>query len=147
MAINIKETGNHRLSAQELLGLRATNSIKLVQKIEKGLPFGVFQRLKNRTGLTADVLLHTLGITPRTFVRRKKAKLFTREESDRIVSFSRLLVQIFSLFEGDQDAARAWISKPNKALGGMTPLKFAGTETGTREVEDLIGRLEHGVFV
>jgi uncharacterized protein (DUF2384 family) len=33
-----------------------------------------------------------------------------------------------------------------RALGGRSPLDFAQTEPGAREVENVIGRLEHGVF-
>jgi putative toxin-antitoxin system antitoxin component (TIGR02293 family) len=51
------------------------------------------------------------------------------------------------LFEGDVAAARAWLETPSKALGSETPLAAVETEIGAREVEDLIGRLEHGVFV
>ena len=47
---------------------------------------------------------------------------------------------------GDQERAEAWLKKPNKALGMKTPLQYAETEPGAREVENLLGRLEHGVF-
>jgi uncharacterized protein (DUF2384 family) len=33
-----------------------------------------------------------------------------------------------------------------KALENQTPLEYSRTELGAREVENLIGRLEHGVF-
>ena len=141
------ETIGTKLTAQKLLGLRATNTLKLVQKIDKGLPFSAFIRLMSRTGLPAEDLVKALGIKPRTFIRRKKSNVFTREESDRLVSLSRLVAQIINLFGNDEEAARNWMSKPNRALGGATPLEFASTETGTREVENLIGRLEHGVFL
>jgi putative toxin-antitoxin system antitoxin component (TIGR02293 family) len=39
-----------------------------------------------------------------------------------------------------------WLKSPQKALGGKTPLEYSDTEPGAREVEDLLGRLEHGVF-
>ena len=50
------------------------------------------------------------------------------------------------MFEGDKEKAFRWFVQSNRALGGLTPLEMAATETGTREVENLIGRLEHGVF-
>jgi len=34
---------------------------------------------------------------------------------------------------------------PVKGLGGKTPLEFADTETGAREVENMLGRIEDGV--
>jgi uncharacterized protein (DUF2384 family) len=39
-----------------------------------------------------------------------------------------------------------WLRSPNRALGGESPLALSKTEVGAREVENLIGRLEHGVF-
>ena len=50
------------------------------------------------------------------------------------------------LFEGDQGAARRWLRKPQRALGDNTPLAMSRTEVGAAEVENLIGRLEYGVF-
>lgn len=50
------------------------------------------------------------------------------------------------LFEGDVEAARRWLNTPNKALADTSPAKKAETESGAREVEHLIGRLEHGEF-
>jgi uncharacterized protein (DUF2384 family) len=35
---------------------------------------------------------------------------------------------------------------PQPALGGETPIDVARTELGSREVENLAGRVEHGVY-
>jgi putative toxin-antitoxin system antitoxin component (TIGR02293 family) len=50
-------------------------------------------------------------------------------------------------FEGSLEEARSWLRTPNRALGEASPLEFATTDVGTREVEQLIGRLEHGVVL
>lgn len=47
---------------------------------------------------------------------------------------------------GDQERAEAWLKAPQKALGMKTPLQYAETEPGAREVENLLGRLEYGIF-
>jgi putative toxin-antitoxin system antitoxin component (TIGR02293 family) len=47
---------------------------------------------------------------------------------------------------GNADRAKQWLSKPNRALGGKTPLDHTTTTAGIREVEDLLGQLENGVF-
>ena len=59
---------------------------------------------------------------------------------------SRVFGMTLALFEGDVEAARAWFATPAPALGDRTPLDVSTTEIGAREVENLIGRLEHGVF-
>lgn len=38
------------------------------------------------------------------------------------------------------------LDEPHLALGGDSPLALADTELGAREVDDLLGRLEHGVY-
>jgi putative toxin-antitoxin system antitoxin component (TIGR02293 family) len=58
----------------------------------------------------------------------------------------RLYRQAVELFEGDVAAAREWLNSPAKAFAGRTPLQAAETEVGAREVENLIRRLEYGVF-
>ena len=60
--------------------------------------------------------------------------------------YERVLGKALELFEGDSRAAERWLSSPKAGLGGAAPSEFAKTEAGAREVEALIGRLEHGVF-
>ena len=77
--------------------------------------------------------------------RRKSKGKFTPEESERLLRLGTVFEQAVELFEGDRAAALRWLTAPRKALEGKTPLAYARTELGAREVEDLIGRLEHGV--
>jgi len=50
------------------------------------------------------------------------------------------------LMEGNSKEAERWLNSPARSLGGVTPLNHAKNEQGMRDVEQLIGRLEHGVF-
>jgi putative toxin-antitoxin system antitoxin component (TIGR02293 family) len=47
---------------------------------------------------------------------------------------------------GGHANARSWLVEPARAFHGECPLDYADTEIGAREVEALLGRLEHGVF-
>lgn len=130
----------------ELLHIRETNALQLVRSIEKGFSFERLQRVRRETGFPLEVLATSIGISPRTLSRRKKEKKLSAAESDRLVTVSRLLSLAVEMFEGDKEKAFRWFRNPNRALGDLTPLEMAATETGSREVENLIGRLEHGVF-
>jgi putative toxin-antitoxin system antitoxin component (TIGR02293 family) len=57
-----------------------------------------------------------------------------------------LFGKTLELFEGDRDAATEWLTTAQPALGGSVPLDLAKSDVGAREVERLVGRLEHGVF-
>ncbi len=128
------------------LGIKAKGTMQLVQAINNGFSFGTLERVRKETGLPMEQLAVSIGMSPRTLTRRKKEKKLSAAESDRLVTVSRLLAQAVELFEGDKEKALRWFMQSNRALGKLTPLEMARTETGAREVENLIGRLEHGVF-
>jgi len=130
----------------KLLGINVSNTVHLVKAIERGFSFDALEKVRRETGLPLESLATSIGVSPRTLSRRKKERRLTAAESDRLVSVSRLLAQAVELFEGDKEKAFRWFVQSNRALGGLAPLEMAATETGAREVESLIGRLEHGVF-
>lgn len=131
---------------KSLLGVDTIDNLKLAKKVESGLPFDAFERVGRVSGLSTEALRGAIRIAPRTLARRRLEKKLSPEESDRLVSLSRLLSLAIELFEGDVRAALSWFTSKNRALGGITPIAAASTEVGSREVEALIGRLEHGVF-
>jgi putative toxin-antitoxin system antitoxin component (TIGR02293 family) len=88
----------------------------------------------------------SFGIPERTLARRKTAGKLAPDESERLLRIANLFEKCVELFEGDVTAAVNWLTSPKKALNQERPLMYARTEFGAREVEDLIGRLEHGVF-
>ena len=141
---NIAKT--KRSMMKDLLGFDAADNLKLAKKVESGLSFEAFERVGRVSGLSTDDLRTAVRIAPRTLTRRRQEKRLSPEESDRLVSVSRLLSLTIELFEGDVRAALNWFTSKNRALGGTSPLSAASTEVGSREVEALIGRLEHGVF-
>lgn len=144
---NFLETGSPGANSYvALLGLDTFDSLQLLRSVEKGLPYSAFERLVANTSLPTDAALVLVNIPLRTLTRRKREGRFHQDESDRLVRASRIFARAFSLFEGDRDAAKHWLSEPQKALGGEVPLAVARTEVGALEVERLIGRLEHGVF-
>ena len=130
----------------ELLGLRSMHLRELLRLIARGLPFDSIERLQKNVGFDIDVLTALVQIPRRTLTRRRSEGRFAPEESDRLVAAARLLSKALDLFEGNAEAARGWLLAPQLVLGGATPLDIAKTETGAREVEILIDRLEQGIF-
>ncbi len=66
-------------------------------------------------------------------------------ESERMLRIERFLALAIEMLR-DVARARGWPKSPKTALAGQRPLDYADTEVGAREVEQLIGRLRHGVF-
>lgn len=129
-----------------LLGLKTFDFPALIAAIEKGLPWKMFERFRKTTGLSADEIAEMIALPRRTLARRKNEGRLTSGESDRLVRAARVYGRALRLFDGDREAATDWLTTEVRALGGATPLEFMRTEIGAREVEQVIGRAEHGVY-
>lgn len=127
------------------MNLIRTDKNILIQSIKKGLPISAFEKIQKELDVSADTLATTVNIANRTLARRKKEGRFLPDESERVLRIASLFDRASQVLH-KQDRVQRWFKSPQKALGGKTPLEYADTEPGAREVEDLLGRLEHGVF-
>jgi len=117
----------------------------VVRVVQAGLDFAELEALREQLDLPLDRLAGQLGLARATLHRRKATGRLTTGESDKVVRFARLLGQAVHLFGGVEDARR-WLKSPQRGLGGAVPLDYAQTEAGAREVENLLGRIDYGVY-
>ena len=125
--------------------MMATHPTELVRRIQKGLPFSQLQALRKQLDLPLDDLASKLSISRATLHRRKGGGRLSTEESDKVIRFSRLLEHAANVF-GNVEKGRAWLKFPQYGLGGAVPLDYAKTEIGAREVDNLLGQIEYGVY-
>ncbi|MCH2155059.1 MAG: DUF2384 domain-containing protein [Opitutales bacterium] len=130
----------YRPDRRKKAGIRQT-----IRHIDAGLPMGEFDVLQQQLCLTAEQLAKHLCITKSTLLRRKKAGVLDRLESDRLLRFARLFGLAVDVLDS-AEAAQKWLKTPARALEFASPLEFAETEVGAREVENLLGRIEYGVY-
>lgn len=142
----VTKTPRNGYTAMGLLGIRSKSNLDLAAKVEAGLSFSSMERFSKNVKLPLDDVRKAIRLTPRTMARRRSVNRLSPEESDRLVSVSRLFALTLELFDGRVANANRWFTSPNRALGRRSPLEVASTEVGSREVENLIGRIMHGVF-
>ena len=128
------------------LGLKAGSSGELIRQVGRGFSYQSLLALESRSGIDLQRIASIIGIPPRTLARRKSSGRLTSDESEKLLRLSAVFEQALELFEGDKPAAVQWLTTPKNALENETPLHYSRTELGAREVENLMGRLEHGVF-
>ena len=142
---NRKRPATHR-GQGKVFALAGAPADKIIHLVQRGLPFSRLRAVSAETGISVRELAVVLEIPERTLARRRVAGRLGRDESERLLRVARVVAKAIGLFEGDVVAAMAWLKTPQKALSHNTPLSYARFEVGAQEVENLIGRLEHGVF-
>jgi putative toxin-antitoxin system antitoxin component (TIGR02293 family) len=131
--------------SQASLGLQLGETTHVIKTLKKGLPISAFEKLCRIMDVPDATLAQLVNVSPRTLVRRKKEGRLQPDESERVWRIGNLFDAGVRVL-GDEGMARRWFKTPNSALEDKAPIEYADTEPGAREIEDLLGRLEHGVF-
>ena len=98
-----------------------------------------------RHGYSEDEIF-ALVVPKRTLARRKAAnERLTVEETDKALRLARIATQAERVF-GAADKAHRWLREPKRALQGETPVAYLATEGGARVVEEMLYRIEYGMF-
>jgi len=116
-----------------------------VAAVRAGLPVAAFEALARALGIPEARLARVVGVSGTTLGRRKRGGALAPDEGDRVWRVAALFDRAVAVFGSEGDAA-AWLVDPNVALGGEAPLALADTAPGARAVDDLLGRIEYGVY-
>ncbi len=128
-----------------ILGCVVHTENELIPLLRQGLPFIVLERLMSAFPLSREEISTVLNLPARTLTRRKQMQRLAADESDRLYRFSRILAHAEGVF-GSCAKANQWLHRPNRALNGAIPLALLDTDIGANQVDDVLGRLEHGIF-
>ncbi len=158
---------NEKIREKIFITLGITNRRRLLSKLKASKRVKAYSKASLefdclvREGFSSNMLDHAkkvlrvrdldfasaLGVHQRTLQRnRKQKKRLSTAESDRLYRVVRIFAIASQVFEDDKLASN-WLNSEQLGLGDRIPLEMLQTEAGAREVEDLLGRIEHGVLV
>ena len=122
------------------------NDLEMAPLILAGLPATSLKKVAAFLELRVAKVGILVNINEMTLERRLKAHARLKpDESERVARLMRVISRAASVLESD-GYAREWLNRALRELGGQTPLQMTATEPGAREVERVLGRIEHGIF-
>ena len=133
------------LGGRKVLKRQISNLNELRQTVGAGLPYASLEAVMMKFGLARGEAASVLHLPQRTIARRKKERKLRVGESDRLLRLARLGAQAANVLGSEEKAAR-WLRRPNRALGNEVPLELLESDIGTRQVEEVLGRIEYGVY-
>ncbi len=119
--------------------------LDLVRSVRDGFRYEAVDSLSKAMDLHIGELTRLLEISAKTLHRRRATNRLEASESDRLVRVADIFARAQEVL-GSADKARAWLLRPNRALLGEPPIALLDTQPGAEEVEDVLGRIEHGLF-
>ena len=142
------------LGGERELGQRIRKPIDFDALIKKGMPWATLYHVKKRFDLPDEILARIIGVSLRTVARKRSvsqkqdeptASRLSPVESDRLYRFARIVALAEDVFESKEDAIE-WLNSKQHGLGGAVPINMLQTDAGSREVEELLLRIEYGVI-
>jgi putative toxin-antitoxin system antitoxin component (TIGR02293 family) len=132
------------------LGQRARKNVTPAEAaralVRRGMPASALVKLAKQLGITLAELEAIVGIPPATSARKRATNDTLKPVlSDRAFRIAHVLTFATEVLETREKAA-SWLRAPNRALRGEAPLMMLDTEIGSREVEQVLGRIETGVY-
>ena len=134
------------LGGAQVLGARPKSARQWHCVISQGVPVRAAEVFKDSMEVSDSLLAELLGISEKTLSRAKKANAsLDAVASDRLFRVARIAALARKSLESDK-AALAWLKRPQAGLGGQTPVSLLTTSAGCVEVEQLLLRIEYGVY-
>jgi putative toxin-antitoxin system antitoxin component (TIGR02293 family) len=91
--------------------------------------------------------IDALVISKRTHARRKaKAETFSAEEQDRAFRLAQIQIYADRVFANPEKSSR-WLRTPNNRLSRQTPLDVLKSAAGAALVMEMLGQIDHGIYV
>ncbi|MCB9262816.1 MAG: DUF2384 domain-containing protein [Flavobacteriales bacterium] len=118
----------------------------LVSYSQRGIPFQLFENQSNKIPFNQNEWSNLLHLSERTFQRYKK-------ENKKFESiYAEKILEVLLLFKrgkevlGSNQAFYDWLHVSNIALGDVEPISIIDNTFGIKMVQDVLGRIEHGIF-
>ncbi len=123
-----------------------TTILDQISQIKQGLAINEISPLIKSLDITEKRLAEVIGLSVSTLAIRKKTGTFNAFESERIMRIKRIFARAMEVFDNDADVVKRWLKTPARAFDNIPPIGLIETDIGAREVENLLGRIEYGVY-
>lgn len=135
------------LSADSLVRVlpERTSPFDLIAQSRSGISYAEVRRLATQLEFTIRELATLLSMNERTMARRLISGSLNKVESERLLLLDALAAHGLRVFE-DQGKFNRWLRRPLEILENQSPLQMLDTATGFQVVDQILGRIEYGVY-
>jgi putative toxin-antitoxin system antitoxin component (TIGR02293 family) len=152
MAEDAIHSDYHRTSVADWLAMSSAVSRSIISEFDliklgtAGVTKNAIHNLASSIGISRkDIAEDIFNISVKTLERKgMKAKL-DKKTSSHAVEIAKLLQHAYDVFR-DKDKLKRWLNTENRALNNLKPVELFDTLSGLVLVNDVLVRIEEGVY-
>jgi putative toxin-antitoxin system antitoxin component (TIGR02293 family) len=134
------------LGGTDLIREKIKSAFDLITLSNKGIRKASLDALVGHMGMTKKSFAEDiLNLSVKTLERKKGDDLLDRHTSSHIIEVAKVVEHAFEVFE-EEERVQKWLNMPNRALNQMKPLALFYIPTGLAMVDNVLGRIEEGVY-
>ena len=118
----------------------------LIKLGANGITKGAINTLASFIGISRKYISENIfDVSVKTMERKDNKEKLDKKTSSHAVEIARILQHGYEVFR-DEDKLKRWLNKENRALNNLKPVEMFGTLSGLSFVNDILGRIEEGVY-
>ncbi len=117
----------------------------VIDQSRQGVLRSEADRVAGLAKLTDIEMARILNMSVRNLHRLKSADKLAPDVSERLLLLTNLLQHGLSVFDADAETLTGWLRAPIRELNSQSPIQLLDTVTGFGLVDDVLGRIEHGI--
>lgn len=117
----------------------------VIDKSRQGMLRSEADQVAGLAALTDIELARILNMSVRNLHRLKPDNKLARDASERLLLLTNLLRHGLDVFDEDVETLAGWLRAPIRELNSQSPIYLLDTTTGFGLVDDVLGRIEHGI--
>lgn len=134
------------LGGADLIREKIKSVFDLITLSNKGIKKASLDALVSHMGMTKKNFAEDiLNLSVKTLERKKADDLLDRYTSSHIIEVTKVVAHAFEVFE-QEEKMQKWLNTPNRALNQMKPVDLFYIPTGLAMVDNVLGRIEEGVY-
>lgn len=95
----------------------------------------------SRKNMAEDIF----DVSVKTLQRKDGKARLDKKTSSHALEIAKVVQHAYEVFR-DEEKVKVWINRENKALNNMKPIQIFDTLSGLNMVNDILGRIEEGVY-
>ena len=121
------------------------DALTMINTSRKGLSMHTILKIGQQLALSLQEISKVLHLSIRTLQRYASSKVLDADSSAKALQLVKLQQHGIIVF-GDSVAFSKWLHSSIPALGGDMPLDYLDTPFGFELVDQVLGRIEYGIF-
>lgn len=125
-----------------------SNKMLIVHFIKRGVPYELYDLIKERTPFKEEEWARFLGVSTRTLHRNKLKKdfIFDAIPSEKILELAEVTALGREVFDS-QEQFYLWLNTPSFALGSLKPFELLNDSFGKEMLMNELHKINHAIFL